>query len=149
MFVIAAAFASLPASLPQRCERPPHWLPQSILGKVGCGVVSATYPQLQCNIGQLFRPAAGSHAAPILGAVPRSLTAIVLTVRQPLTPERHQYLGCDKAASSEVIQTVAHWTKRRLVVLAIDGDGAGGVLDGRCGLGERHDRPTPQQPDQS
>jgi hypothetical protein len=49
----------------------------------------------------------------------------------------------------EVIEGIARRAERRLVVPAVDGDGAGRALDRGGGLGQRHDRPSLQQPDQA
>ena len=35
----------------------------------------------------------------------------------------------------DVVQAIAEWAEQRLIVFAIDGDGAGGVFDGRRGIG--------------
>ena len=49
----------------------------------------------------------------------------------------------------EVVQGVAYWAERGLVVPAVDREGAGRALDRGGRLGQRHDRPALQQPDQS
>src|SRR5262249_39914981 len=50
--------------------------------------------------------------------------------------------------SLQVVQTVAQRPQRRLVVLAVDGDGAGRPLNRCGGPGERDYRPSLQQPDE-
>ena len=55
----------------------------------------------------------------------------------------------DRAGSFEFVQAVAHRAKSRLVVLAVDGDIAGGVLDCRRGLGQGHHGAALQRPDQA
>jgi hypothetical protein len=50
--------------------------------------------------------------------------------------------GSSRPPRIKVVQAVAHRAKHRLVVLAVDRDGACGVLDSGRALGERHDRPA-------
>src|SRR5262249_62230880 len=49
----------------------------------------------------------------------------------------------------DVEDIIAYLPQRRLVVLAIDGDVAGGALDRGRGLGQPHDRTALQQPNQA
>ena len=49
----------------------------------------------------------------------------------------------------EIVEAVAYWAERGLVVPAVGRDGAGRALDRGGRLGQRDDRPALQQPDQS
>ena len=62
---------------------------------------------------------------------------------------RLDLLSTMRESPLEIVETVAHRAKRRLVVLAIDGDGASRVLDSGRALSEGHHRPAAQQPDQT
>src|SRR5262245_11015408 len=66
------------------------------------------------------------------------------TVREPW-----QAIGGDRRrdSASEVVQGIAHRAERRLVVLVVNSDSAGRVLDSGSVRSERNDRAAPQQPE--
>ena len=70
----------------------------------------------------------------------------VSTTREPAYGRS---LRCSAERRLEIVEAVADWAERGLVVPAVDREGAGRALDRGGGLGQRHDRPALQQPDQS
>src|SRR6516165_12374918 len=73
----------------------------------------------------------------------------VRQTQRPRPKERCQRADETEARSFEILEAIAHRPERWLVMLAVDGDVAGGVFDRGRGLGQRHDWAPLEQPNQA